>query len=174
MKTFTLALFGALALTVVAADTKDTKAVTDDTFVMKASAGGLAEVNLGNLAARRASSDDVKKFARHMVMDHTKANKELLSLADKKSLKAAERMDAEHQEMARKLMRMKGAEFDRAYMQGQVKDHEVTIALFEAKAMGGGDDALKSWAKEKLPTLRMHLKMAQEVERKLSAGKKAD
>ena len=43
--------------------------VADKTFVKKAAAGGLAEVELGQLATQKASSEDVKKFAkfhRHM------------------------------------------------------------------------------------------------------------
>lgn len=174
MRTFVCALFAAAALLVVAADPKETKAdkgsVTDQMFVTKASAGGMAEVNHGTMAARMASSADVKKFGMQMVTDHTKANKELLALADKKRLKPAERMDAKHQMMARKLAGLKGAEFDRAYMQGQVMDHEETIALFEAKAKGEGDDALKAWAKEKLPTIREHLKMAQMIHKRLGEG----
>jgi len=174
MRTFVCALFAVAALVVVAADTKDGKAdkgtVSDEMFVMKASAAGLAEVNFGNMAARMASNADVKKFGMQMVTDHTKANKELLALADKKRLRAAMRMDEMHQALARRLTGMKGAEFDRAYMQSQVKDHEEAVALFESKSKGGGDDALASWAKEKLPTLREHLKMAQMIHKGLGAG----
>src|SRR4051794_1626641 len=58
----------------------------DETFVTKAAKGGLAEVQLGKLAAEKASSDEVKKFGQRMVDDHGKANDELKTLAQSKSI----------------------------------------------------------------------------------------
>src|SRR3954463_14728434 len=68
------------------------KALSAQEFVTKASAAGLAEVNLSGLAKDRASRAEVKHFAEHMVTDHTKANAELLQLANTKSLRVAPRM----------------------------------------------------------------------------------
>src|SRR5947209_5126370 len=82
--------------------------LTDEQFVQKASQDGLAEVNHGRMAAQRASSDDVKRFAQRMVEDHTKANAELLSLANRKQFTLARDMGREHQQMAEKLAQMKG------------------------------------------------------------------
>src|SRR4051794_22889572 len=90
-------------------------------FVHKASASGLAEVNLSNLAIRRATDPAVKKFATQMIKDHTQANKELLELANARRFKAAASMDAEHKKLMDKLAKATGTEFDRAYMAGQVK-----------------------------------------------------
>src|SRR5438309_2156957 len=55
---------------------KTAKAGSDQTFVMKAAKGGMAEVELGKLAAQKGSSDQVKKFGQRMVDDHGKANDE--------------------------------------------------------------------------------------------------
>jgi len=143
----------------------------DQTFVQKASAGGLAEVNHGELAVKNASNSDVKKFAQKMIDDHTKANKELLKLADEKKFKAAAKMDDEHQKMQDKLAKLSGAEFDRVYMEGQVKDHEETVALFEKESKNGQDTDLKNWAEKKLPALREHLKMAKDIHAKVKDGK---
>jgi len=150
-----------------ARDDKAGTADTDATFVYKASAGGLAEVNLGRVAAKQAASADVKKFAQMMVDDHTKANEELLALANKLKLKAAPRMDAEHEKLNQQLLKLTAVSFDKEYMTGQVKDHEETVALFEKQAKNGSNDELKKWADKKLPTLREHLEMARKVQSKL-------
>jgi len=142
----------------------------DATFVFKASAGGLAEVNLGTLAAKQASDPAVKRFAQKMVDDHTKANKELLDIAGKGRLPVAPRMDARHQKIAETLAGLSGAAFDREYMTGQVKDHEETVALFEKEASAGTNENLKSWADKTLPHLREHLKMAREINDKLKGS----
>jgi putative membrane protein len=144
-------------------DAGDRKAITDKEFAYKASEGGLGEVNLSLLAKDRASGAEVRKFAQQMVEDHGKANKELLALANKKQLPLAPRMGQRHQQMAAKLARLSGAEFDRTYMTGQVKEHEEAEALFEAQAKGGQDQELKAFAEKHLPTIREHLKMAREL-----------
>jgi len=146
---------------------REDKSSSDQEFVTKASAAGLAEVNAGMLATKNAGDAGVKKFGQQMVEDHTKANKELLTLADKLRLRAASREDAEHEKMAARLLKLSGAEFDKEYMAGQVKDHEEAVALFEKQAKGGSDKDLKAWAEKTLPTLKHHHKMAKELHDKV-------
>jgi len=144
---------------------------TDDLFVFQASAGGLAEVKLGTLAARNASDPGVKRFADRMVTDHSKANTELANLANKAKLKVASRMDDEHEKALNNLLKLSGTAFDREYVAGQVKDHEATVALFEQHVKGGKNQDIKNWADKTLPTLRDHLKMARDLRGKLKEGK---
>jgi putative membrane protein len=148
----------------------DAKPASPDQFVMKASESGLAEVNLSRLAEERASDPEVKKFAQHMVQDHTKANQELLGVVNRKQLRAAQQMDRKHQELMDKLTQMRGADFDRAYMDAMVKDHEETVSLFQAASKGMDDSDLKGFASKTLPTLQEHLKMAKEVRDKAKGG----
>ena len=44
----------------------------DRVFLKAALEGGMAEVQLGQLALQKSSNADVKQFARRMVDDHTK------------------------------------------------------------------------------------------------------
>jgi len=149
------------------------KTDSDQHFVTKASGAGLGEVNLGNLAAKKATNPAVKKFAERMVADHTKANAELIRLANKKSLKVASEMTADDQKCWDKLLKMNGADFDREYMTSQVKDHKEAVSLFEKESKDGKDEDLKKWAKTTLPALREHLKMAQDIHDKVKGGGKA-
>ena len=66
--------------------TMDKASSADHACVMKAAEGGMAEVELGQLAADKATSDEVKKFGQRMVTDHGKANDELKSLAQQKNI----------------------------------------------------------------------------------------
>src|ERR1700761_6154781 len=54
----------------------------DKMFLRHAAEGGIAEVKLGQLAANKASSDDVKAFGQKMVDDHTKINNDIDQIAD--------------------------------------------------------------------------------------------
>src|SRR5688572_13214892 len=85
--------------------------ITDEQFVLKASEGGMAEVNHGMLASKQAKSPDVKAFAQRMVKDHGQANKELLAVANKKGFKVAKDMGEKHKAMQAKLSKLTGDEF---------------------------------------------------------------
>jgi putative membrane protein len=131
---------------------------TDQTFVHMASSGGLAEVQLGQLATERAASPDVKQFGQRMVTDHSKANKELAKIAQDKNMPVATELDPKHRALTDKLGQLQGAAFDREYLLGQVADHEETIALFKTQIKEGKDADLTTFASETLPTLEDHLK----------------
>ena len=63
-----------------------------------------------------------------------------------------------------------GAAFDKGFIDAQVKAHEEAIELFEAEANTGSDAELKAFAAKQLPGLRMHLKQAQDLQKKLSTA----
>jgi predicted outer membrane protein len=46
----------------------------DRQFLRHAASDGLAEVQLGQMAAERATNPEVQRFGQRMVTDHTKAN----------------------------------------------------------------------------------------------------
>jgi len=166
--TLAVAFLGA-AVTPGLAD--DKKADKGNDFVTVAASAGMAEVKLGQLAVERASSDDVKKFGQHMVDDHTKANKELMTIIEKQKITVSKDIDRKHQTAIDELSKLKGAEFDRAYMAQMVKDHEEAVKLFEGQAREGQDAELKAFAAKTLPTIKMHLEMARKLADK-DAGKK--
>jgi predicted outer membrane protein len=65
----------------------DMKVASDDkNFVLKAAEAGMAEVEMGQLALQQASNEEVKRFAQRMVDDHSKANTELMQLAQSKGI----------------------------------------------------------------------------------------
>ena len=72
-------------------------------------------------------------------------------------------MTAEDKAAYDRLDKLSRAEFDRAYMQMMVKDHEEDVAEFKREASAGKNKALKDFAEQTLPTLEDHLKEAREV-----------
>src|SRR4051794_21578707 len=52
-------------------------------FVNEMTAAGLAEITLGELASKHASTDEVKAFGQMMVKDHTQANTDLAQIASR-------------------------------------------------------------------------------------------
>jgi putative membrane protein len=138
---------------------------SDEHFVMEAAKGGMAEVELGKLAADKASSAEVKKFGQQMADDHGKANDELKTLAQNKNITLPASPDAKHKATVDRLSKLSGEAFDRAYMQEMVKDHRKDVSEFRTESKSGRDADVKAWASKTLPTLEEHLKLAQDTNR---------
>jgi len=103
-------------------------------FVQQAAAAGMAEVQLGQLAEKQASSSQVKEFARMMVRDHTKANNDLKRAAQGQNLQLPTELDQKHQDLMQRLQQLRGADFDREYMSAMVDDHMQARDLLSDRA----------------------------------------
>jgi putative membrane protein len=135
-------------------------------FAMKASAAGMAEVNLSKLAMKKTQNAAVREFAQRMIADQTKVNSQLLEVANRQQIPLAKTMDEQHQKLFKELLQKNSAEFDHAYLDGMVKDHEQVIKLFEDEAKNGKNNTLKKLADKSLPTLKKHLEQAQNLSKK--------
>jgi putative membrane protein len=138
------------------------RAPGDQTFLAKAAEGGMAEVQLGQLAEKNGSSSCVKQFGQRMVADHSKANEIAKSIAVQKSITLPASASAKDQSLYRSLSAKTGSDFDKAYITAMVKDHREDIAEFRQEANSGNDPDIKGWAAKTLPTLEEHLRMAQD------------
>ena len=109
----------------------------DMPFATKAAQGGLAEVQLGKLASEKGSDPDVKAFGQQMVDDHSKANDQLKSVAEKDGMTLPTSPNAKQQMMYTKLQALSGAAFDKAYVADMVKDHEEDVKEFQKEGKLG-------------------------------------
>lgn len=142
----------------------------DETFTMKAAQGGLAEVQLGQLAVQKASNPDVKAFGQKMVDDHQKANDQLKDAAGKENFAMPTAPAAKDKAEAARLEKLSGAAFDKAYIAHEVADHKKDVAEFQHEAKSGQDEQIKNFAQQTLPTLQEHLKLAQQTQVKLKGS----
>jgi len=138
-------------------------ASSDHTFMKKAAEGGKAEVELGQLAAEKASSPEVKKFGQRMVDDHTKANQQLEQVANKEGVTLPTTLSAKDQALKDKLSNASGEQFDQLYMSNMVRDHRQDVREFQQEAKNGKDPEVKKFAQQTLPTLQDHLKQAESI-----------
>jgi putative membrane protein len=144
---------------------------SDMKFAMTAAVGGMEEVQLGQIAAQKGASDEVRQFGQHMVDDHTKANQDLMQVASSKSWTLPTALDAKHQADVQKLSAMSGDAFDREYVKMMVKDHKKDVAEFQKESTRGADTDVKSFATRTLPTLQEHLQMIQRINDKMMLRK---
>jgi putative membrane protein len=143
-------------------DTENGNAVngTDQEFTVTASIGNQAEIELGQLAATKATNPGVKAYGQMMVTEHTAAGAELDSIAGSLNLSTPDTLDLEHKVLKAALTALSGKAFDSTYIASQVKDHQKSIMVFEQEATYGANARLKNFATKHLPHLRMHLQKA--------------
>jgi len=146
---------------------KSTVSTADTAFVMKAAQGGMTEVQLGQLAADKGTSQDVKDFGSKMVVDHGKANDELKSIAISKGITIPDKLDAKHQAMVDKMNGLSVTAFDKAYVDAMVAAHKKDDALFTKEASSGRDADVKAFAAKTDETVKMHLSMIQDIQSKM-------
>jgi putative membrane protein len=104
-----------------------------------------------------------------MVGDQTKANDQMLSLTTQQPLEIPKTLSDEDQQTLDRLEKLKGPEFDRAYIAAMIEDHQNDIAQFEKEVSEGSDTIVKAFAERTLPILKRRLEMAQDVGKSLGA-----
>jgi putative membrane protein len=142
----------------------------DRKFVEKAAMDGMAEVEMGKLAASKATNDQVKQFAQRMVTDHGKANDELKSVASSKGIQVPASVDKKHQKDMDEMQKKDAKKFDHEYMEMMVKEHKKDVSEFEKQSKSAKDPDIKAFASKTLPTLKEHLQMAQSTQAALKGG----
>ena len=148
--------------------TTSKKQMSDSTFVMNAATANLAEIELGKLAETRASSDQVKTFARRMINDHQKALDRLKTVATTEKVTLPTSLDAKDQALKDRLAKLSGKAFDQAYMSAMVKDHRADVAEFRAETKRAKSPEVRQYASTTLPTLEDHFKLAQSTDQSVS------
>lgn len=139
----------------------------DSKNMVKAAEDGLFEVRISKDAQSKASSASVKQLARHMQTAHEKVNKELMDLANQKSIVLPTAIsDAQSRDIGN-IMEKSGKDFDKAFVDKLESAHKDAIDLFEKAADKSEDPDIKAFFAKHLPELRTHLDMVQKEKDKL-------
>lgn len=133
----------------------------DGDFLMDAAAMQLDEISLGKLAQEKGNSQHVKALGKMMVADHSKALAELTALSQSKSVVIPTETTEDSNDNYKKLADKSGNDFGKAYSDMMVEHHKDAISLFEKVATESEDQEIRTWAANKLPSLKMHLEHAE-------------
>jgi putative membrane protein len=144
---------------------KDDKLARGDRkFIEEAAEHGMAELQIAQLAASKATNPDVKALATTLVNDHTNANNELVQLANSKNVELPAAPPRGKRKEIESMAKLTGHDFDRRFVREVgIKDHEKDIKKFEKASENVKDPELKVWIDKTLPKLREHLAQAQKL-----------
>ncbi len=137
-----------------------------ETFMKDAAQGGMAEVKMGQLAAKNAKDPEIKKFGQMMVTDHGAAGKDLEALAKKKNFALPSDIGS-HQSTYDKLSKLTGTDFDKEYVSEMVSDHESDLKAFQKQADNSTDPDVKAFAAKVVPVIQKHLDAIKAIQAKM-------
>jgi putative membrane protein len=153
-----------IATTLIACGVAGAQEVTKPAeFAKMAAVSNMFEIKSSQLALTRSSDEATKKFAEHMIADHTKAGQEMMPAAKADKVKVPEKLDQKHQARLDALKAADKSAFDAMYRAEQLKAHETAVALFSDYAKNGEKGGLKTFAAKTLPTLEQHLAEVQKM-----------
>ena len=135
----------------------------DMTFIRHAGSSNLMEIRLGQVAQSRASNSAVKQFGQRMIDDHTRLQNQLTAVVSSAGVSFVPGMDASHQQLASRIERLSGAEFDRTYMQAMIQGHQDDINQFQTQSQSARSTQVRNLASGSLPLLQQHLSLAAQV-----------
>jgi putative membrane protein len=135
----------------------------DRTYITSTAEANQAEIELGQIAASRSTTDGVKMFGQMMVMEHQTAQNDLKLLATNKKVTLTNTLSQKHQQLRDSLMKWSGYAFDTAYIHSMVRDHTTVQALFQNEISTGKEQSVKDYANKYLPHIQMHLQKADSI-----------
>jgi putative membrane protein len=127
-------------------------------FVKEVIQGDLAEIQIGKLAQEKGASEKAKQFGQRLENDHSANLKKVRALAESLGVPPPTAPDAKQESTYDRLSSLSGQSFDRRFAKKMVQDHRKDIKAFQQKSTGSGPVA--DFAKQTLPTLQEHLKLA--------------
>lgn len=141
-------------------------------FVEETASISRLEVEMAQLAEQKAQNEDVRNFAQRMQNDHSEANDRLSNIAQQQeNIQMSQTMEDAHRDELDELRDKEGSEFDEAYLDKTIDNHEELIDKFENMRDNGGDaqnQEMSNWIDNRLNTLREHRDEAERIKERIS------
>ena len=168
------ALIIAAALAVPA--TAGAQAVNDAQIASIVVTANQVDIDAGKLAAERASRPEVKKFGELMVTDHTGVNKAAVELVTKLKVTpqdnpTSQSLKAGGDKNVANLKTLKGAAFDKAYVDQEVAYHQAVLDAVDKVLIPSASNAdLKALLVKVRRAFVAHLEHAKQIQATLGGS----
>ena len=127
------------------------------------------DIDAGKLAEKKGSTKEVKAFGKMMVTDHSGVNKQATALVKKLKVKpedndTSKALKKEGQENIARLKGLKGAAFDKAYIDHEIDYHQQVLdAVDKVLLPNAKNEELKALITKVRPAFVAHLEHAKQV-----------
>ncbi len=144
--------------------------MSDKQFIRKAAEDDVAEVQVAQLAQQKASDNNLKQMAQHLMSDHQQNEQQLKQIAQQQGVTWPTQPDKRDKAKYDRLSKLNGQQFDKAFIREQVKDHKKDVAIFQRESQDAKDQTVKQYASQTLPTLQQHLQMVESSTQQLGVN----
>ncbi len=117
-------------------------------------------MQFGHLAVQQGTRPQVRQFGQEMVDRYTAVDRQLGDLAQRNGITPPSGTGPAGQDAIARLRALRGAAFDRAYLQGQIAAHKDALALYQQEATQGTDPDVTAFAAQTAPVIQDHLQVA--------------
>jgi putative membrane protein len=129
-----------------ASSSADADVVADSQIAQIADAANEAELEQGRYAVLHATDGRVKQFAQHMVSAHGNMGENMSAMLQNEAIVPARSaqsstLTAEAHQTFEALRSKSSSEFDKAYIDAQVKAHQAVLVMFDGELIPGAKDA---------------------------------
>lgn len=142
-------------------------AENDAQYLVDAYSIGLYEIEASQHAKQKTTNNAVKSLASEMIEAHAKMNVSLQSFAGKKQVSLQQGLTEDQLKEIKECSDKKGTEYDKAYLDKIISDHEKAIKMSEEAAEKAHDPEIRNLFSTSLPTLRHHVEMAMALKDKM-------
>lgn len=135
--------------------------VIDREFVTNAAQAGLGNIMLGQLALKRSSNPDVRRFAQAEIDEQVQVKNDLQRIVPRLRLSLPTAPGPKQQAIMARMTQLTGTEFDRAFLdEGGINAHLENAALYQREAAFGQSADLIGLANKGLPIINQHFTTA--------------
>lgn len=131
--------------------------VDTDAFVANAAISDMYEIQAGQVAQQKGSSQAVKAFGKMMVADHTALSADMKPLILAAGKTPPPGLDERRKGMIDNLNAASPADFDQVYLDQQEAAHNEALTLMTGYAQRGDDVGLRGAAQKATPKIQAHL-----------------
>jgi putative membrane protein len=155
-------------------DTTSNPASTPAAILSQMNVANTTEIQLARMATKKASSPAVKQLAQKLVAEHTKNRQEVMALAKKMNVSLTPQSGGsvtpvDSAAVPSDLRTASGAQFDKAFVEQQISDHESNIQKIQSQMLPSVQDAqLKTYLQKTVSGMKGHLSSLQQTQKKLS------
>jgi putative membrane protein len=135
----------------------------DEQFLKTSVQGDIFEIQGGKMAQRRSHSSQVTTLAKRLIKDHAKSLNDAKAVAQKLGIQLELQPMPSMQWELKAVASMSGKKFDHWYSTLEVYDHQQDIKETEDEIANGQNAEIQKLAKQDLPVLQKHLKLARQA-----------
>jgi putative membrane protein len=149
--------------TSTAATDNSVQTYADQSFIKKTMEDNVAQEQMGQLAAQKSQSDDVKQFGEKMAQIHEQLTTQLMPVAKKLGVGEPKQPSKKDRQEIEKMQALSGPDFDTAFIRAMMKDQQDDLKGFQNEAQAAQDPAVQQLAKMDEPVLSQHLEILQKI-----------